>query len=207
VVRMHDLGEFNGTYFITMEFMPGVTVQELLDKRGRLTVESTLAIGTQMCEALAVAHELQIIHRDIKPGNALVHPDGSLKVMDFGIARSVDQDALRLTAGGLIVGTPQYMAPEQLRGKPVDARADLFAVGVMLYECLAGQPPFTADSPLGLLTAIAEQAATPLDQLVADLPPRLAPLIHQQLSFEAADRSQSAMELARKLHEIDSGVE
>jgi serine/threonine protein kinase len=206
VVRTHDLGEWKGTYFVTMEYVKGITVAGLLDRRGRLTVESTLAIGTQLCEALAVAHEQQIIHRDIKPANLIVDHGGVLKVMDFGIARSIEPDTDRHTAAGFIIGTPQYMAPEQLMGGVVDTRSDLFAVGAVLYECLAGRPPFVADSPLTLVAHIIDGNFPKLSELVPDVPRRLEAIVHQQLQLQPEDRIGSARELANLLTELEHGV-
>ena len=203
VVRSHDLGEWNGTYFITMEHVQGLTVAELIDRRGRLTVESTLAIGRQLCDALAVAHEQDIVHRDVKPSNLLVDAAGVLKVMDFGIARSIAPEAKGLTAGGFLVGTPQYMAPEVLMGRPASASTDLYAVGVVLYECLTGHAPYAADSPIELLAAILEGKAARISKVVPDAPPRLDTLVHQQLRFEAGERAKSARELANQLAEIE----
>lgn len=203
VVRTHDLGEWKGTYFITMEFVEGITVAALLDRRGRLTVESTLAIGTQLSEALAVAHDQQIIHRDIKPANLLVDHGGVLKVMDFGIARSIEPDTARQTASGFIVGTPAYMAPEQLMGGTVDTRSDLFAVGIVLYECLAGRPPFVADDPLTLIAHIIDGSFPKLGELVPGVPPRLEAIIHQLLQLHPADRTGTARALATMLTELE----
>lgn len=202
VVRSHDLGESNGTYFITMEYVEGITVANLLDRRGRLTIESTLAIGTQLADALAVAHEIEIIHRDIKPANLLIAKEGVLKVMDFGLARAVKRDA-SVTLAGFIVGTPQYMSPEQFMGTDVDARSDLFAVGVVLYECLAGRTPFEGDSVVTLFTQIVDGAPIPLRQLAPDIPPRLDAIIHQLIQRKPEDRVATARELSHRLAEIE----
>jgi CheY-like chemotaxis protein len=203
VVRAHDFGEADGTMFITMEYVDGITVAQLLDRQGRLSVESTLAIGTQVCEALTVAHQQHVIHRDIKPANLLLDSDGILKVMDFGIARSVSGDAVAITGAGLMIGTPRYMAPEQLMARDLDARADLFAVGVVLYECLTGQSPFQADSPIGLLAEIMDGDVKPLASLAPNTPARLAALVHQQFKFSPDERSSSAREMAERLAEIE----
>jgi DNA-binding response OmpR family regulator len=203
VVRLHDLGDWKDTYFITMEFVRGLTLEELINRRGQLSIEATLAIGTQLAEALAVAHEQQIIHRDIKPGNLLVDDSGVLKVMDFGIARSVDSDAKRLTEGGFIVGTPEYMPPEQLRGRVVDGRTDLFAAGVVLYECLSGSLPFSGDSPADLVNRIESGTFVELRQRRADVPERLETLVHQQLQARPSDRARSARALAEELAEVE----
>jgi DNA-binding response OmpR family regulator len=203
VVRLHDLGEWHGTYFISMEFVRGVNVATLLDRRGRLTIESTLAIGSQLAEALAVAHEQQIIHRDIKPANLLVDETGTLKVMDFGIARSIERDAKKLTASGFIVGTPQYMAPEQLCGRAVDGRTDLFALGVVLYECLTGTLPFSGDTPVALNERIESCAFISLRDRRPEVPEQLEALVHQQLQPRPASRAESARELAERLHDLE----
>ena len=121
VVRTHDLGDADGTLFVTMEYVRGITVRELLVTRGKLGVASTLALSRQFAEALSVAHAAGVIHRDIKPENALIDADGVLKVMDFGIARLAEASTTR-TSSGMIVGTPAYMAPEQLVGEEVDAQ-------------------------------------------------------------------------------------
>jgi DNA-binding NarL/FixJ family response regulator len=202
VVRAHDLGEWNGTYFITMEYVEGITVADLLDRRGRLSVESTLAIGTQLAQALAVAHDAEIVHRDVKPANLLIDESGTLKVMDFGIAFHT-QRSRQITLGGFVVGTPHYMAPEQLTGGVLGARTDLFAVGVVLYECLAGRPPFDGDTPISQMTQIMSASAVRLDELVAGVPPALAVLVHQLLEFEPQRRPESARALAARLAEIE----
>ena len=203
VVRAHDLGEWKGTYFITMEYVRGISLEELVDRRGRLSVASTLAIATQMLDALATAHDCQIVHRDIKPSNLLVDERGALKVMDFGIARCVDGNAMSITAGGFIVGTPQYMAPEQLMGGVADARSDIFSAAVVLYECLTGRPPFPSDSPSQLLALLVDSKPTRLRELHGDIPPRLESILHQQLQLHPGQRAQSARELANVLSEIE----
>jgi CheY-like chemotaxis protein len=155
VVRSHDLGEWKGMHYLTMEFVQGITVEGLLESHGRLSVASALAIGTQLAEALVVAHEQQIIHRDIKPANLLVDDDGVLKVTDFGLARPIENYS-GYTNHGMVVGTPQYMAPEQIFGNGVDERSDLFAVGVVLYECLTGLPPFDANTPTEIVARMVD---------------------------------------------------
>ena len=135
---------------------------ELIREAGRLDVPATLTIGKQVCRALEVAHEEGVIHRDVKPQNLLVDPSGFLKVMDFGIARLAEHRSdpgQALTAAGVVVGTPQYMAPEQLFGEPVDGRADLYATGAVLFECVTGRPVFEAPSLVALLARHLEDAA------------------------------------------------
>jgi CheY-like chemotaxis protein len=201
VVRTHDLGEWQGVYFVTMEYVKGVTVADLIAVSGKLAVPSVLAIGTQLADALAVAHAEQIIHRDIKPQNLLVDQNGVLKVTDFGLARPVKQTA-GVTLGGYIVGTPNYMAPEQLFGGDVDGRTDLFAVGVVLYECLTGNTPFEADSPMGVAARIMSGPPRPIDELTPGVPPALAAVIEHLLQREPSERLRSARDLAERLAHV-----
>ncbi len=201
VVRAHDLGEWQGVSFITMEYVKGISVAELLNTHGRLTAESALAIGTQLAEALAVAHEQQIIHRDIKPQNLLVDDEGVLKVMDFGLARLVERSE-GLTQGGFVVGTPRYMAPEQLLGGDVDARSDLFAAGIVLYECLTGRTPFEASNPLAVIGRMLDGHPPAIRELAPDVPPPLAAVVERLLQREPKDRLGSARALAEQLGHI-----
>jgi DNA-binding response OmpR family regulator/predicted Ser/Thr protein kinase len=201
VVRSHDVGEWEGTHFMTMEYVKGITVEKLIETHGRLSVASTLVIGTQVAEALAVAHDHDIIHRDIKPANLLVDDEGVLKVTDFGLARTLDNNA-GLTQHGAVVGTPRYMAPEQLFGGAVDERSDLFSLGVVLYECLTGLVPFDANTPTAIVARLVDGPATPVDSIVPDVTPAFAALIDRLLKYEAAERLQSARELVERLHQV-----
>lgn len=200
VVRTHDLGESDGISFVTMECVTGLTLRELLETRGQLAAASTLAIARQFAEALAVAHQAGVIHRDVKPENALLDADGVLKVMDFGIARIAA--ASTRTNAGLIVGTPMYMAPEQLVEEAVDARADLYALGVVLYECLAGTPPFVGQNVVSLIAKVLTTAPAPIATQVPDVPPALAALVMRLLAKSPADRPSSATELVELLSEL-----
>jgi DNA-binding response OmpR family regulator len=206
VVRAHDIGEANGTYFITMEFVHGITVEQLIDRRGRLSVESTLAIGTQLAEALVVAHGMQVMHRDIKPANLLIDHGGVLKVADFGIARLMEPDEKK-TRSGFVLGTPQYMSPEQALGRPVDVRSDLYAMGAILYECLAGRPPYVADSLAALVSLAADRTMIPLREFVPGVPEGLDALISQLLQFEADDRPASSREVLARLADTEHGTD
>jgi DNA-binding response OmpR family regulator len=205
VVRSHDIGEWEGTYYITMEFIRGVTVADLLEKRGRLTVESTLAIGTQLADALAVAHDQDIVHRDIKPQNLMIDESGVLKVADFGLARTVQRDKA-LTQAGYIIGTLRYMAPEQLMGGDLDARTDLYAVGVVLFECLTGRLPYEASSPMAILAAVLERKAPDVSTIASDAPPALGAVISRLLEGEPKKRFASARELAEALGQVQPGA-
>jgi eukaryotic-like serine/threonine-protein kinase len=194
VIRTHDLGETNGMYFITMEYVEGTSVKALITERGRLPVHATLPIARQLCRALEVAHEQGIIHRDIKPHNMVLAPNGVLKVMDFGIARLLGRTQ-GMTQTGMVVGTPQYMSPEQLLGEDVDARTDIYAVGVVIYECLTGRTPHTADNPMQLISRVLEQRPVPPHELVPEVPRRLSDAVLAALHRDRGQRPRTMAEL------------
>lgn len=198
VVRTHDFGEFTGIFYLTMEHVEGITVRELIDTRGTLHPQSALAIATQLAEALAVAHEEGVIHRDVKPQNMLLDPEGVLKVMDFGVARLAERSS-QITEAGLLVGTPAYMAPEQLMGEEIDTRCDLYAVGVVLYECLTGEIPFDGSTPVSLIAKVLSEEPRPPATLNTDIPAPLSALILKLLAKRPEDRVQTARELAERL--------
>lgn len=196
VVRTHDLGESRGLYFITMEFVEGKSLKELVRQRGRLPVQVMLPIAKQLCRALEVAHEAGVIHRDIKPQNMVVEGDGTLKVMDFGIARLATRTpAQGLTEVGTVIGTPEYMAPEQLLGEEIDARADIYAAGVVMYECLMGKPPFEADSPIVLLAKALEETPVAPHAIHSDIPTGLSALVMRAMARDRNARPISAKAL------------
>ena len=153
-MRTHDLGEIIRRVLHHDGIRRGDDAQGTRRRRGRLPVSATLTVAKQLCRALEVAHEQGVIHRDIKPQNMVVEPDGVLKVMDFGIARLAKRQS-GMTEQGMVVGTPEYMAPEQLMGQDIDARADIYAAGCVIYECLTGTPPLTAENQF---TLVAEAA-------------------------------------------------
>ncbi|HEX6106517.1 MAG TPA: protein kinase [Gemmatimonadales bacterium] len=205
VVRTYDLGEVDGLYYITMEYVHGTTVAALIREAGKLAVPATLTIGKQLCRALEVAHEEGIVHRDIKPQNLLVDPTGFLKVMDFGIARLAEarpDGGKGLTTAGMLVGTPQYMAPEQLLGEAVDSRTDLYAAGAVLFECVTSRPVYQAASVMALLAQHME--ATPPDpsSLNPEVPAPLTRVILRALSRRPEDRWQSAAEFLHALETV-----
>ena len=142
IVRVYDRGEVNGTYYIAMEYLDGPTLKDLLVRKGPTPPLTAIKFAREILSALSEAHRHEIVHRDIKPHNVIVSPDWDVKVADFGIARS---GASQMTEAGSIVGTAQYLSPEQARGKPVDQRSDLYSLGIVLYEMLTGKVPFTGD--------------------------------------------------------------
>jgi CheY-like chemotaxis protein len=198
VVRTHDLGESDGNWFVTMECVEGVTLRRLLDSRGALAESAVVALGTQLARALEVAHSSGVVHRDIKPQNLLLSGDGTLKVMDFGIAR-VAEGATTLTQTGVVVGTPAYMAPEQLLGEEIDPRADLYSAGIVLYECLTARLPFTGTNPLAQIARMLHETPPAPIALRADVSPVLSGLVMKLLSRERDGRPSSAKSMAEAL--------
>ena len=208
VVRTYDLGEADGIYYITMELVRGTTVATLIKEAGRLAIPAALTIGKQVCRALEVAHEAGIIHRDIKPQNLLVDPTGFLKVTDFGIARLAGQESgggSALTREGVVVGTPQYMAPEQLLGDPVDARADLYATGAVLFECVTGRRVLDSSDPMALIAYHLKQERQPATDPASfnpEVPPAFSQAIVRAMARRPEDRWQSASAFLHALEEV-----
>jgi serine/threonine-protein kinase len=205
VVRTHDLGDHEGTYFITLEFVEGTSLDELLKRRGALPLSVTLTIGRQLLRALDVAHGQGVVHRDIKPPNLVVDAQGFLKVMDFGIARLVEgrgPNGAALTAEGSIIGTPEDLAPEQLMGQPVDGRADLYATGAVLYECITGRRLVEGSSFATLLLKAVQEPAPDVRALAPKTPESLARAIRTALEKKPEDRFQSAEAFAEALDRV-----
>ncbi len=148
VIRIHDIAEVNGLHYVSMEYFVGTNLKVHLKRSGPLSLLNAYQILSQMCNGLEAAHSQGVVHRDLKSQNVMVGPSGQIKIIDFGLARSVHLEGM--TATGLIMGTPEYMAPEQVSGKHVDERADIYALGVILFEMLTGRVPFTGDSPIAV---------------------------------------------------------
>jgi len=203
VVRTYDLGEVNGMYYLTMEYVEGTSLKQLITSRGRLPVAVTLTVGKQLCRALEVAHAEGIIHRDIKPHNMVVDPSGFLKVMDFGIARLANPPQGKgLTEAGLSIGTPDYMSPEQLSGADLDPRSDLYSAGVVLFECLTGRLPFEADTTWALVAKHLEEEPPNPRTLNADVPEALAIVILKAMAKDRERRFATASEMHDALARI-----
>ena len=201
VVRTHDFGERDGVCYLTMEYVEGLTVRELLDTRGKLGVGPTLAIATQLAQSLHAAHEQGVIHRDIKPQNLLLDSEGALKVMDFGIARLAGGTS-GLTEVGMAIGTPDYMSPEQMLGETVTAGSDLYSMGVVLFECLTGRLPFVASSPMALIAKTLHGEPPDPGSLNPEIPQPLSALVLRLLAKQPAQRPAGAAELGRLLAEL-----
>ena len=200
VVTIHELGDLDGTPYIVMEFLSGQDLEHILKSTtSTLPLVKKLDIGIQLCEGLGYAHDQGIVHRDIKPGNVRVLEDGTVKILDFGIAKFAMSS---VTQSGTVMGTPSYMAPEQIMGQPVDGRADLFSTGVLLYELLAGKKPFVGDSPTSVVYQIMHGEATSIRELVPDLPDALAEVVSRALEKDPAQRYAKASELASDLQMV-----
>ena len=196
VVAVHHVAheESSDLPYLVMQLIDGEALDERL-ARGRLSLKDTIGIGAQVAAGLAAAHEKGLIHRDVKPANVLLERGTNrVKLTDFGLARAAED--VRLTRTGLVTGTPLYMAPEQARGEDLDARADLFSLGVLLYELCAGQTPFEAKTPLAVLKRLTDERHRPVRELNPDTPDWLAGVIDRLLAKSPADRFQSAREVA-----------
>lgn len=200
VVRVHDLGETGGVHFLTMEYVPGMTLQHILASQGALALGPALQICKQLCRGLAAVHAGGSVHRDIKPQNIMVLPNGLVKLMDFGIAR-VEKTVDTQAGGDGVVGTPSYMSPEQALGQSVDRRSDIYAVGAVMFEIFTGLQPFAGTSLAVIRKHIYEQPPNP-SELRANLPPSLERLILDCLSKDPSRRPASAQELYAALMRV-----
>jgi len=193
VIRIYDLAEADGVKFITMEFVQGTDLRALIHEKKKLSPEESVEIMRQVCQALEAAHSVGVIHRDLKPQNIMRDPTGRVLVMDFGLARTLDGTGLTQT--GAMVGTPEYMSPEQALGKNLDQRSDLFSVGLIFYELLAGKMPFSADSVLASLIRRTQERATPVSDEDRSIPGVLSGMVSKCLERDANLRYKSATEL------------
>src|SRR5882672_9779919 len=198
VIRIFDLGQADGFKFITMEYIEGRDLQNLLKERNKVEAGDAAKIIAQVCRALEVAHAEGVIHRDLKPQNIMLDKTGRVYVMDFGIARSTLTSSMTQT--GALIGTPDYMSPEQAKGQKVDARSDLFAVGIIFYEILSGQSPFNADTTMGKLWKRTSEPARPLGELDKTIPAALSEIVKKCMEIDPQKRYATATEL---LHAIE----
>ncbi|GAA4628404.1 hypothetical protein GCM10023196_044610 [Actinoallomurus vinaceus] len=198
VPAVYDAGTYDGGLFLVLELVEGRTLGDLMAEEGPLPLPWAAGIGAQVAAVLAAAHERGLVHRDVKPQNVMVTGDGAVKVLDFGVATLIDQTAIsRLTRTGQPIGTPAYMAPEQLRGLPTGPHTDLYALGCVLHEMLAGEPVFDAASPAELMQRQLEQAPAPLPR--DDVPAALDMLVRQLLEKDPARRPATARETYDRL--------
>jgi serine/threonine-protein kinase len=203
IVSIFDRGYAEGTYYIAMEFLDGRTLKELLVRNGPTPIPIAIDYARQILGALSFAHRNGIVHRDIKPHNIVVGSDGRLKVTDFGIARS---GASQMTEAGSIVGTAQYLSPEQARGAPVDPRSDLYSLGIVLYEMLTGKVPFTGDTPVEIAMKHLSQVPEPPSELRPEVPHDLDAVVMRALAKDPEQRYASAEEMDADLARVARGV-
>ena len=203
IVSIFDRGQAEGTYYIAMEFLDGRTLKELLIRNGPTPIPIAIDYARQILSALAFAHRNGIVHRDIKPHNIVVGSDGRLKVTDFGIARS---GASQMTEAGSIVGTAQYLSPEQARGAPVDPRSDLYSLGIVLYEMLTGEVPFTGDAPVEIAMKHLSAIPDPPSKLRPEVPHDLDAVVMRALAKDPDQRYASAEEMDADLDRIARGL-
>jgi len=203
IVSIYDRGEAEGTYYIAMEYLAGRSLKELIVGRGPTPIRIAIDYTRQMLAGLGFAHRNGIVHRDIKPHNVVVDADGRLKVTDFGIARS---GASQMTEVGSIIGTAQYLSPEQAKGAPVDQRSDVYSVGIVLYEMLTGQVPFTGDTPLEIAMKHLSEVPVPPSELRPDVPEDLDLIALRALAKDPGDRYQTAEEMDADLARVAKGL-
>jgi serine/threonine protein kinase len=199
IVTIYELGDEGGVAFIAMELIEGQNLEEMISRRQAVPLPLKLVYAIQACSALDYAHKRGIVHRDIKPGNMMVNKEGTVKVVDFGIARVLETSK---TQTGMLIGTFAYMSPEQYHGEHADERSDLWSFGVLLYELLCYQRPFVGDTPASLMLNICQNEPRPLRELAAECPPELQTLVERLLRKLPAERYQSMEELLADLDPI-----
>jgi hypothetical protein len=199
IAAVYDFGRSEGRPYMVMELVRGETLADRLTREGPLPPQEAARIATQVAEALEEAHAAGIVHRDVKPGNLMLTPAGDVKVMDFGIAAAAW--AVRITTSGLVLGTPSYLAPEQAKGEKTTPASDVYALGAVLYEMVAGHPPFVAESPVAVALAHVREDPPPLHQVAEGVPPNLAAASMAALAKDPAERPASAAAFASMLRE------
>ena len=203
VIRIFDVRDSGGLKFITMEYVEGRDLGSLVESKGKLPISESVAIAMQICSGLACAHAEGVVHRDLKPSNIMVEPNGRVVVMDFGLARA--DNIGQMTQTGAVMGTFQYMSPEQARGTKADQRSDIFTVGIILYELLTGKTPYSADSAMASLLKRTQEAAVPPSQIDPAVPRPLSAIVAKCLERDVAKRYQTVDELLNDLKAFQGG--
>jgi eukaryotic-like serine/threonine-protein kinase len=202
-VAVHDAGEQDGQAFVVMELVAGRTLGERLRTPAPLPAPEVVALGAAVLAALQAAHARGLVHRDVKPANVLLTDDGGVKLADFGIAKALDGAAVDLTATGQVLGTPRYLAPEQVAGAPATPASDLYSLGAVLYECLAGRPPFEADSAVAVALAHQQEPVPPLLEQAPGVPVALARVVERALAKDPGHRWADAVAMRTALEGPD----
>jgi len=204
VCRMFDLDEEEGTHYITMEYVPGESLKSMIGMMGQLSAAQVVFLAKQVCEGLAEAHRLGVVHRDLKPSNIIIDKEGNARIMDFGIARSLKEKGI--TGAGVMIGTPDYMSPEQVEAEEVDKRSDIYSLGVILYEMVTGKLPFEGETALSI--ALKHKTETPLNpkQFNAQIPEDLNLVILKCIEKDKEKRYQETKELLSELSKIEEGI-
>jgi serine/threonine-protein kinase len=204
VVGVYDTGSDDGTHYIVMEFVEGRTLADFLSSGGSLLPERAVELASSVCVALSEAHKAGIVHRDIKPGNIMVTRGGEVKVMDFGIARAASAETVTATA--TVLGTASYLSPEQAQGKPVDARSDIYSLGIVLYEMLVGRVPFGGDSAVAVAYKHVQEPPEPPSRINPDISPSLEAVVMRALAKNPDNRYQTAEEFCADLDRVRRGM-
>jgi HAMP domain-containing protein/tRNA A-37 threonylcarbamoyl transferase component Bud32 len=204
VLRTYDFGEIDGVPYISMEYVRGVTLRYMLDQSRRLPYSAGLRLAKQLCAGLGAAHSVGVLHRDIKPENLILEPTGNAKLMDFGIARPISREVPGQTQAGFLVGTPQYIAPEVLRGQEADPRADLYSCGVVLYEIFTGAPPFTGATTMDVVLKHLREPPPPPRSHWPEIPSRLEAAILRCLDKDPDQRYRSVVDLQHELETLSA---
>jgi eukaryotic-like serine/threonine-protein kinase len=210
IVAVYDTGEedrgLERVPFIVMEYVEGRTLRDVLNTERRLPWRQALSIVAKICPALDYSHRQGIVHRDIKPANVMLTADNAVKVMDFGIARAVTASSSTMTQTAAVMGTAQYLSPEQARGESVDARSDVYSTGCLLYELVTGTPPFTGDSPVAVAYQHVREDPVPPSRILAELPPAVDAIILKAMAKNPANRYQSSAEMGRDCERALAGT-
>ena len=209
VIRIHDIAEANGLHYVSMEFFGGTNLKEYMKQAGHLSLMEAFNIAAQVCDGLRAAHEQGVIHRDLKTQNIIINAANQIKIIDFGLAYT--QQMQGLTATGLIMGTPEYMSPEQVSGKKVDERADVYSLGIILYELFTGKVPFTGPSAISIGFQQMKDAPPPPTSLNSQIPLAVEKVILKALEKDPMQRHRSVAELKEDLdqavrHPVGSGI-